>query len=99
MVEDEGLSLVVPREAAEASGLEASAPLRCITLRVHSSLAAVGLTAAVAQALADEGISANVIAGAHHDHVFVPAADAARALGALAALSRRAAMPQTPAAP
>ena len=91
MVEDEGLSLVVPRAAAEAAGRDASAPLRCITLRVHSSLEAVGLTAAVARALAEVGISANVIAAAHHDHVFVPAADAERALAALAALSRRAA--------
>jgi hypothetical protein len=50
---------------------------------MHSSLEAVGLTAAVATALAARGIAANVIAGARHDHVFVPAARADDALAAL----------------
>jgi hypothetical protein len=47
----------------------------------------VGLTAAFAAALAREGISCNVIAGLHHDHLFVPwdrRDDALRALEALA---------------
>jgi hypothetical protein len=43
-----------------------------ITLGIHSSLAAIGLTARVAAALAERGISANMIAAFHHDHVFVP---------------------------
>lgn len=43
-----------------------------ITLTIYSSLDAVGLTAAVAGALADRGISANVVAAFHHDHLFVP---------------------------
>ena len=43
-----------------------------ITLQAHSSLAAVGLTARVAESLAAEGISANMVAAFHHDHVFVP---------------------------
>jgi uncharacterized protein len=84
--EDEGLSLVVER--AHAGDLRCSAPFRAITLTVHSSLEAVGLTAAVARALADLGIPANVVAGFHHDHVFVPADHADEALRALLLLTR-----------
>jgi hypothetical protein len=42
-----------------------------ISLGVHSSLEAVGLTAAFSRALAAADISANVVAGLHHDHIFV----------------------------
>lgn len=74
VVEDEGLTLVVPSDQADAAGLDADRGFVAgrITLRVHSDLTAVGLTAHVAQVLADAGISANVVAGRFHDHVFVP---------------------------
>ncbi|WP_159952515.1 ACT domain-containing protein [Rhizobium sp. 18065] len=85
--EAEGLTLILPREAAETAGLAASAPLRCITITVHSSLEAVGMTAAMATALTKEGISANVVAAYYHDHIFVPTADADRAIDAIRALS------------
>jgi len=78
--EDEGMTLV---RAVEASAADAMA---CITLTVHSSLQAVGLTAAVATALAAEGIACNVVAGFHHDHLFVPFARRTDALEALLAL-------------
>ncbi len=52
---------------------------------MHSDLAAVGLTAAFATALAAEGLSCNVIAGVHHDHLFVPWD---RRVDAMAALER-----------
>jgi len=58
-----------------------------ITLGVHSSLEAVGLTARVAAALAARGITANVVAAVHHDHVFVPWDRRDEALAALQALS------------
>ncbi|MNG35746.1 hypothetical protein D3C84_1225580 [compost metagenome] len=58
-----------------------------ITLQVHSSLAAVGLTAAFASALGQANISCNVIAGYHHDHLFVAQADAERALAVLRQLA------------
>jgi len=61
--EDEGVTIV----RAEDNGGWAR-----ITLGVHSSLDAVGLTAVLATRLASVGISANVIAGAFHDHFFVP---------------------------
>ncbi|MGZ8413315.1 MAG: ACT domain-containing protein [Gemmatirosa sp.] len=87
MREDEGTSLVLPRTYAADAGLADAPAFRCITLTVHSSLEAVGLTAAVATALAARGIAANVIAAARHDHVFVPAARADEALAVLCALS------------
>jgi hypothetical protein len=86
--EDEGFTVILPADAGE--GLASSAAMRMITLTVHSSLEAVGLTAAFATALTQAGISANVVAGYHHDHIFVPERDAARAIEALGALSRAA---------
>lgn len=85
--EQEGVSLIVPRSNAEQQRLPFDGVFRCITLTVHSSLAAVGLTAAVSTALADAGIPANVVAGYYHDHLFVPAADADEALRVLTALA------------
>lgn len=89
--EAEGLTLVLPIDAAGRHGLEFEFPSARITLAVHSSLEAVGLTAAFARALADAGISANVVAGFHHDHLFVPRDRAAEAMAALEALAARAA--------
>jgi len=82
--EDEGLTLIVEKADADKAGLGYGPVMRCITLTVHSALEAVGLTAAVAVALTRHGISANVVAAYHHDHIFVPAKDAERALAALA---------------
>jgi hypothetical protein len=58
-----------------------------VTLNIHSSLEAVGLTAAVSQALASEAISANVVAGFYHDHIFVPQTAGKRAVACLTLLS------------
>lgn len=85
--EAEGLTLVLLKDAAEQSGLNWQEEYRCITLGVHSSLQAVGLTAAVAGALAENGVSANVIAAYFHDHVFIPSELASKALGILLALN------------
>ena len=81
---------------------------RCawITLRVHSDRHAVGLTAAFATALGQAGISCNVVAAAYHDHLFVAADAADRAVAVLQELatrpvhvSRHAAVPSEAAAP
>ena len=85
--ESEGLTLVVSQAAADQAGLDYEGVFRQITLTVHSSLEAVGLTAAVSTALAGQDISANVIAAYYHDHVFVPSAQAEQALSALKGLS------------
>ncbi|WP_319784055.1 ACT domain-containing protein [Oceanisphaera sp. IT1-181] len=86
-VEAEGLTLVVSKAAALKADLSFDSSFRQITLTVHSSLAAVGLTAAVSTQLASKGISANVIAAFYHDHIFVPAASAEAALSAIQELS------------
>jgi hypothetical protein len=81
--EQEGVTIILPRTRAEELGLSYSFVGAWITLDVHSSLQAVGLTAAVTQALTGAGISCNIVAAYHHDHLFVPSSDAARALQVL----------------
>ena len=81
--EQEGLSLVLPVEAARSLGLHYDGVMRRIVLTVYSALDGVGLTAAVAGKLAEAGIACNMVAAFHHDHVFVPAAEAERAMGLL----------------
>lgn len=85
--ETEGMTLVIPKALAGKSGQQSSGEFRMITLQVHSALDAVGLTAAVADALTKRGISANIIAAYYHDHVFVPSSRADDALDALKALA------------
>ena len=84
--ETEGTTLIVPWERAEEFDVS-SEPMARITLNIHSSLEAVGLTAAVSQALASEAISANVVAGFYHDHIFVPQTMGERAVACLKLLS------------
>ena len=88
--EQEGVTAILPRARAEAAGLSYSFVAAWITLTVHSSLEAVGLTAAVSQALAQAGISCNIVAALHHDHLFVPLKNAARATQVLEGMSRAA---------
>ena len=90
-IEPEGLSLIISRQIAEAHSIPYSVVLQGVTLNVHSSLEAVGLTAALAGRLTQHGISANIVAAYYHDHVFVPVADAERALAVLRTLQAEAA--------
>ena len=87
--EPQGLSLVITKESADLEGLAYQGTFRCISLQVHSSFEAIGLTAAVTSELATHGISANVIAGYYHDHVFVPSRHADLALRLLESMSSR----------
>lgn len=91
VAEPEGVTVVVAQEEADALGLRYEYVAAWITLHIHSALEAVGLTAAVAVRLAEEGISCNVVVGFHHDHLFVGADDADRAVRALEELSARSA--------
>lgn len=70
--EEEGLTLYVDYEAAEAAGLRIAFKAAWITMRVVSALDASGFTAAFAFVLARAGIACNVVAGARHDHLLVP---------------------------
>jgi hypothetical protein len=88
--EREGVSAILPQQTAEQNGLEYEGVFRQLSLQVHSCLQSVGLTAAVASELAAAGISANVVAALHHDHIFVPEASAQQALQLLRGLSNRA---------
>jgi uncharacterized protein len=90
VAEDEGLTLIARAPVLRAAGIDPGPAFARISLTVHSALEAVGLTAAFAGALATEGISANVIAGVHHDHIFVGWDDRDAAVAALLALSRAA---------
>jgi len=81
--ESEGLSVVLREEDALGSELAVLFRAVWITLTVNSDLEAVGLTAVVAGALARAGISCNVVAGAFHDHLFVPVDKAEAAMQAL----------------
>ncbi|MEU6600185.1 ACT domain-containing protein [Streptomyces flaveolus] len=87
VAEREGLTLVLPQADADAAGMAYDYVAGWITLRVHSALDAIGLTAAVARALADAGLSCNVVAGFHHDHLFVPYEQAERAVEILQGLA------------
>ncbi|WP_329447237.1 ACT domain-containing protein [Streptomyces sp. NBC_01426] len=91
VLEPEGLTLVLRREDADAAGLAYDYTAGWITLRVHSALDAVGLTGAFAAELAAHGLSCNVIAGYHHDHLFVAAERAAEAVALLEGLAVRSA--------
>lgn len=81
--EAEGLTFLVLKNRADEYGIHCESVFKCITLTVHSSLNAIGLTAAVSTKLAEHDISANVIAAYHHDHIFVQAERAQYALSVL----------------
>ncbi|MET4295119.1 hypothetical protein ABIB06_006089 [Bradyrhizobium sp. LB8.2] len=86
--EQEGMTLVIPREEAEAAGLSYAFASRLITLTVHSALDAVGFLAAITARLAAAGISVNAVSAFHHDHLFIPADRADDAMAVLQELSK-----------
>lgn len=86
--EPEGWTLILPQTIADAHSYAYTVLFAWITLDVHSSLEAIGLTASFSHTLAHAGLSCNVIAGYYHDHIFVPYTEREKALHALQALSQ-----------
>ena len=86
--EAEGRTVVLSQENADKYGLTYDFVAAWITLKIHSALEAVGLTAAFATALGEHNISCNVIAGYYHDHIFVAQADKEKAMTVLQNLSK-----------
>lgn len=85
--ETEGITVILKKEVADRLKLEYSFIASWITLTVHSSLDAVGLTYSFSKALTKEYISCNVVAGYYHDHLFVDKKDAEKAMVILNKLS------------
>ncbi len=81
--EKEGVTVIISKELADRKKISYQFIASWITLNVHSSLDAVGLTAVFSNALAKENISSNVIAGYYHDHIFVATKDANKAMKVL----------------
>lgn len=86
--ESEGTTIITTSENADLYRIPYELRMAWITLKIHSALDAVGLTAAFSDALKSAGISCNVVAGYYHDHIFVPTEDKEKAMAALHALSR-----------
>jgi uncharacterized protein len=82
------ITLILKKDIADHLSLSYSYIAAWITLTVHSSLEAVGLTAAFAKALSNANISCNVVAAFYHDHIFVAKADSDKAMQVLYSLSK-----------
>ena len=85
--EEEGHTIIIKKELADSLNFSYPFTAAWITLTVYSSLNAVGLTASFSKALAEKGISCNVVAAFYHDHIFVDVKDKDEAMDVLVRLS------------
>lgn len=86
--EAEGITIILEKNKADILQIPYQFISSWITLKIHSSLEAVGLTAAFSTALTKQNISCNVVAGFYHDHIFVDAKDAKKTIDVLTNLSK-----------
>tara|TARA_R110002167_G_scaffold309361_1_gene514187 strand:+ start:2032 stop:2427 length:396 start_codon:yes stop_codon:yes gene_type:complete len=87
--EEEGITILLSKDKADKYNLDYEFVASWITLKVHSALDAVGLTAAVSSALTKHNISCNVVAAYYHDHIFVSKKDTKKAMEVLSEFSRK----------
>jgi hypothetical protein len=87
--EKEGLTIILSKDEADKFNLPYTYIASWLTLTVHSSLEAVGLTAAFSAELAKNSISCNVVAAYYHDHIFVAKDDAIKAIAVLQQLANQ----------
>ena len=92
--EKEGVTVVVSKQDAKKLGLSFDFVASWITLNIHSSLDAVGLTAVFSTELGKNNISCNVVAGFYHDHIFVDHKDKDKALQVLWNMTKKGANPE-----
>mgnify|MGYP001570329292 FL=1 len=81
--ENEGLTVIAQKEYLETNNIQYEGPYAKLTIEIHTSLELVGLTAVLAKKLAENQISANVVAGYFHDHIFVQYAVRQKAIEAI----------------
>lgn len=81
--EKEGISVILTLERAMEKNLDCNQIWKWIALDLETSLTTVGITAVISRNLANANIPCNVVAAYHHDHIFVPDAQASKALEVL----------------
>jgi hypothetical protein len=87
--EKEGTTAILKKNIADKEHIPYSGTWAWITLTVHSDLAAVGFLAAITRKLAAAGISVNAVSAYYHDHLFVPADKAERAMRILKEMTKK----------
>ena len=87
VAEAEGTTVIVTVAEAERRDWPVGFVAAWLTVEIHSSLDAVGLTAVLSRVLTEHHISCNVLAGYFHDHILVPWERADEAIQALELLA------------